>query len=127
MLAFFSYSLGVMGHHSTPLFLALILFAGCSGDPGAGRSIPPDRFAEIYLDLLDQGEPGADTLSAPSPKALLILRKWGTTEAAYRRTLAEYNRDPESWREFFAMVTRRGEERAAQALEEQKSKIKDQR
>ena len=105
-----------------PILLTLLVgLIGCSGKHAPAAVIPGDRFAEIYLDLLEHGVTGGDTTAASlPPPTMSILRKWGATEEQYRSTVSYFNENPEAWREFFGGVIRKGEERAARALEDQK-------
>ena len=128
MLPFFWYRRSMMTVRIPILFTLLAGLIGCSGRHAPGSIIPGDRFAEIYLDLLEEGVTGGDTTAASlPPPTMSILRKWGATEEQYRNTVAYLNESPEAWREVFAGVIRKGEERAAKALEDQTSKIKNQK
>lgn len=130
MLAFFWYRRSMMTVR-IPILLLFTLLAGlvgCSGKHAPAAVIPGDRFAEIYLDLLEHGVTGGDTTAASLPKSTMsILRKWGATAEQFRNTVAYFNENPEEWREFFGGVIRKGEERAVKALEDQTAKVKDQK
>jgi hypothetical protein len=109
------------------LLCSLLLTAGCTGGYRSGPVIPQDTFADIYLDLLVAAGREHDSASSPvlSP-ADSVLKRRGTTTDEYRRSLELYNRDPESWRAFFAVVIRKGMERESKAAEDQRTDSRDQ-
>jgi hypothetical protein len=103
------------------LLLPMLLLTGCPGGSHPRGVIPQEEFADLYLDLLAAGEQRFDTSAAAIVvPADTVLARRGVTPEEYRKTIAWYNRDPESWRGFFAEVIRKGTEREKQELENQK-------
>jgi hypothetical protein len=101
--------------------LPMLLLAGCRGGSSPRGVIPQEEFADLYLDLLAAAEQRFDTSAAAiAVPADTILARRGVTLEEYRKTIAWYNRDPESWRGFFAGVIRKGTEREKQEMENQK-------
>jgi hypothetical protein len=116
---FFCYRLIAMSIPKRFLVVLIALTAGCSGGSAPRGVIPQEKFAEIYIDLLAAGgERGRDTSAASiTAPADSILAHWGVTQKDYRNTVAYYNRDPESWREFLAEAVRKGTEREKKETE----------
>lgn len=102
------------------IILPILLLTGCPGGSSPRGVIPQEKFADLYLDLLVAGEQRIDTSAAAmaAPPETVLARR-GVTLEEYRKTIAWYNRDPESWRGFFAEVIRKGTEREKQEMENQ--------
>jgi hypothetical protein len=106
-------------HLIRALVLPLAFLAGCGGGSPPRGVIPEEEFVGLYLDLLTAAEGSIDTPSAAiTAPADSVLKRRGVTLEEYRNTVAWYNRDPESWRGFFAEVIRKGAEREARSLED---------
>jgi hypothetical protein len=71
--------------------------------------LTPERFAEIYVALLEQAVPGRNvpTDSLKRFDGDGILKKYGTSKKQYQITVASYNQDYAKWQEFFKEVTKR--------------------
>jgi hypothetical protein len=106
-------------HLFRALVLPLVFLAGCGGGSPPRGVIPEEEFVGLYLDLLTAAERSNETppaaITAPADS---VLKRRGVTLEEYRSTVAWYNRDPESWRSFFAEVIRKGPEREARSLED---------
>jgi hypothetical protein len=95
------------------LLILGLLLTGCTGNTPPPEVLPQDKFAAVYIDLLEQSVRVDSTQSDSvlSSKAASILTRHGTTREQFRATYRWYNENPQQWESFFGLVGRLIEER----------------
>jgi len=93
-----------------------LFFAGCNAISGGGRTIPRERFAVIYADLMETGQRsrqwGWDRTRAQSA-ADSVLVKGECTREQFEATVRLLNENVTRWREICDATTRILEQRTS--------------
>ena len=98
------------------LFVLLSL-VGCGERSSSRILIPEERFADLYVALLEH-TPEADSSADSSSAVLAVLSGQGVTEYQFRRTVKYYSEDTERWRIFYRRVIARLEDRRKRERED---------
>jgi hypothetical protein len=92
----------------------LTLVSACTKEsPSSSDVLPREVFVNLYADMLVAGEAGLlppkDSVKAASTIDSLFTT-YGVTEGQVRRTVEEYSKDLNRWKEFYGEVMNRLEE-----------------
>lgn len=93
------------------LVVFIILFAGCQEK--YKEEIPVKKFADIYVDILLQGNVNiqADSIYfVDQPNVDSLLRFYDLDRKRIKYTIDEYNKDVKKWKEFYQTVIAKLEE-----------------
>ncbi|MBI5475067.1 MAG: DUF4296 domain-containing protein [Ignavibacteriae bacterium] len=93
--------------------ICLAMIAACTAQKDSGKTIPPEQFEEIYIQILDSSTvPQQNPDSTVSPIAERILKRNGFTPEEFRATLGYYNADTKKWGDFYSNIVRQFDERS---------------
>lgn len=97
-----------------PFLCILSLVFGCSGNrQTANEVIPRETFIQLYIDFLMTGEsgtpPSSDTIQSTEKKSAVdsLYAKYGVTESQVKKTMEEYSKDLQRWKDFYDEVIKR--------------------
>jgi hypothetical protein len=95
------------------------LLAACVQHQDPARTIAPEQFEAVYLELLDSAAiaPPSESDSTVSPTAERILRRHQVTIEQFKATVASYHTDTKKWKEFYANILKKYDERSTMPAE----------
>jgi hypothetical protein len=101
-----------------PLLTALFLLTliSCQGTKRPGLSAAEGEFARVYARLV-MASSDQNVASGTTPEQ--ILKDAGMTQEEFRKTVAEYNRDPQRWGTLIEKVQKIVEEEVARRMSTQ--------
>jgi hypothetical protein len=86
------------------LILIFLLFFSCSGHRRSDLSEKHQRFAHLYVELLQLKDKNLTSQKAYIDSSVAILHKYQYTQEEYDQTLAYFNKKPKRWEVFYEEV-----------------------